>query len=259
MGLFGSKENCSICGQPIKGRKIKVSDGIICSSCIESCSNDIDTREFLSQAGNCTVSDFKNHIDFMKTENKSRLQIFKESSGSNSYIKVDFENKLFYFPERGLRSPFIFSFSDLANYELVEDGSTLSKGGFGSAVVGGVLLGPAGMIAGGILGKKHKDVVNSLYITMSLNNTLLSFKRIDFIKTEVKKGSMTYKLNKKAPESLISILDRICSSAGSEVSSMQPQTNISAADEIKKFKELLDAGIITEDEFNAKKKQLLGI
>ena len=33
----------------------------------------------------------------------------------------------------------------------------------------------------------------------------------------------------------------------------------SAADEIKKFKELLDSGIITQEEFDAKKKQLLGL
>ena len=34
---------------------------------------------------------------------------------------------------------------------------------------------------------------------------------------------------------------------------------ISAADELKKFKELLDSGIITQEEFDAKKKQLLGL
>lgn len=33
----------------------------------------------------------------------------------------------------------------------------------------------------------------------------------------------------------------------------------SGADEIKKFKELLDLGIITQEEFDAKKKQLLGL
>lgn len=33
----------------------------------------------------------------------------------------------------------------------------------------------------------------------------------------------------------------------------------SAADELKKFKELLDSGIITQEEFDAKKKQLLGL
>lgn len=39
----------------------------------------------------------------------------------------------------------------------------------------------------------------------------------------------------------------------------QPFTQISSADELKKFKELLDSGVITQEEFDAKKKQLLGI
>lgn len=33
----------------------------------------------------------------------------------------------------------------------------------------------------------------------------------------------------------------------------------SAADELKKFKELLDMGVITQEEFDTKKKQLLGL
>lgn len=36
-------------------------------------------------------------------------------------------------------------------------------------------------------------------------------------------------------------------------------TGLSTADEIKKYKELLDIGAITEDEYQAKKKQLLGL
>nr|WP_212116877.1 SHOCT domain-containing protein [Niallia circulans] len=35
--------------------------------------------------------------------------------------------------------------------------------------------------------------------------------------------------------------------------------NFDAVNEIRKFKELLDDGIITEDEFEDKKKQLLGL
>ncbi|MBR5134279.1 MAG: SHOCT domain-containing protein [Clostridia bacterium] len=34
---------------------------------------------------------------------------------------------------------------------------------------------------------------------------------------------------------------------------------VSSADELKKFKELLDLGVITQEEFDAKKKALLGI
>ncbi|TYC86368.1 SHOCT domain-containing protein [Acetobacterium wieringae] len=38
-----------------------------------------------------------------------------------------------------------------------------------------------------------------------------------------------------------------------------PSATLSAAEEIKQFKELMDAGIITAEEFEAKKKQLLGL
>ncbi len=40
---------------------------------------------------------------------------------------------------------------------------------------------------------------------------------------------------------------------------IKPEIPQSNADELKKFKELLDAGIITQEEFDAKKKQLLGL
>lgn len=36
-------------------------------------------------------------------------------------------------------------------------------------------------------------------------------------------------------------------------------STVSSADELKKFKELLDIGVITQEEFDAKKKQLLGL
>ena len=40
---------------------------------------------------------------------------------------------------------------------------------------------------------------------------------------------------------------------------VQQEPSQSAADELEKFKGLLDKGIITQEEFNAKKKQLLGL
>lgn len=44
------------------------------------------------------------------------------------------------------------------------------------------------------------------------------------------------------------------------LNAQQNSTNtVSSADELKKFKDLLDSGIITQEEFDAKKKQLLGL
>jgi len=38
----------------------------------------------------------------------------------------------------------------------------------------------------------------------------------------------------------------------------QSNSNSSVADELKKFKELLDAGVLTQEEFDKKKKELIG-
>ncbi len=46
--------------------------------------------------------------------------------------------------------------------------------------------------------------------------------------------------------------------AAKNASIIQPVT-FSSADELKKFKELLDMGVITQEEFDAKKKELLGL
>lgn len=43
------------------------------------------------------------------------------------------------------------------------------------------------------------------------------------------------------------------------VSTAKQETSQSNADEIKKYKELLDSGVITQEEYDAKKKQLLGL
>ena len=48
-------------------------------------------------------------------------------------------------------------------------------------------------------------------------------------------------------------------STESHASTPAPALQANAIDELKKLKELLDAGIITQEEFDAKKKQLLGL
>ncbi len=84
-----------------------------------------------------------------------------------------------------------------------------------------------------------------------------------------------YEQNKMADSSMSKIVDYTrCPSCNStnvsllndeemdenvQNSQMQAVSNVSSADELKKFKELLDSGVITQEEFDAKKKQLLGL
>lgn len=67
-----------------------------------------------------------------------------------------------------------------------------------------------------------------------------------------------------APIIMQSKINQICTSNGSYVgsgtsSNYNNNVNVGVADELKKYKELLDDGAITKEEYEAKKKQLLGL
>lgn len=55
------------------------------------------------------------------------------------------------------------------------------------------------------------------------------------------------------------VVKRCKARANAQAAAPVAAATVSAADEILKFKSLLDAGILTQEEFDAKKKQLLGL
>ena len=73
-------------------------------------------------------------------------------------------------------------------------------------------------------------------------------------------NSFTFDLSTTTNEKMREVRDYIQAQIrATKNGSKNPQTSLSAADEIKKYKELLDIGVITQEEFDAKKKQLLGL
>ncbi len=74
---------------------------------------------------------------------------------------------------------------------------------------------------------------------------------------ETKKDSFVYRAAKQEADEILAILGNITKSDTKE--EVVESHEISVTDEIRKYKILLDEGILTQEEFEAKKKQLLGI
>lgn len=108
-------------------------------------------------------------------------------------------------------------------------------------------------------GKKSKPICNSLKIKITVKNINNPVVYINFLTVATKKNSFTYKTMYNSAQECLSVLQLIYDSQDATPAANNNVSVTSSADEILKFKNLLDSGIITQEEYEAKKKQLLGL
>ncbi len=251
MGFFSLKQTCSICGEDCGLNRFQLKNGgWLCAKCFRKAGFNLSTP-----IGLMSVQDIKNIIGG-DSGNTEKLSSFTTTREIGNYLKVDENNKQWYVPGNSK----IHSYDDVLDYELLEDGGSIAKGGLGRAVVGNVLFGGVGAIVGGVTGtKKSKPTCTSLKVKITLNDMATPTEYINLITTETKKSSSLYQVCEKQAQEIMAVFQVMCEQNKS-ASTVPAQTQeISSADEIKKYKELLDSGIITQEEFELKKKQLLGL
>ena len=177
------------------------------------------------------------------------------------YLEINTANKTWSIP--GIfGGTGMIPYSAILDYELLEDGTSVTKGGasIGRAIVGGAVFGPVGLIIGGVTGKrKQKNFCTTMQIKITLNSISSPTRYIKFITSKTKKSGATYKTACKNAQEVLSLLNVITSDQTNTTNVNPVSPSNSSADEIKKYKELLDSGAITKDEFEAKKKQLLNL
>lgn len=154
----------------------------------------------------------------------------------------------------------VHSYEDLISYEYQEDGGTIISGGVGSAIAGGVLFGGIGAIVGSNTGKKKQsDFVNSMKIRLTVNSMSNPTEYIDMnpIRTRLKRSSWQYRKILQETQEILSCLELIIKENQNAFATKGNVLKSDPADEILKYKKLLDIGAITQEEYDEKKKQLL--
>jgi hypothetical protein len=154
---------------------------------------------------------------------------------------------------------YIKPISQIVNFEYMENDNTIIDGNsLTRAGVGGVLFGGVGAIVGSGTGKRElSGICKSMKIKVDFNDLNDPFCYIDILgntKFGVQKGNILYQNAFNTAQECISILQTLVRN----IKHGDSPTG-SAADEILKFKKLLDAGAITQEEYDKKKKELLGL
>lgn len=242
-----AKKICCVCNKTIWMilPKASLSDGLVCGDCLKKIG-----MSSLNNSNQYTCESIKQLI-----EKRTRmLTAFKPTKAVSYLILIDEINKLFKI------SNDVFEYANLLSFELLEDGQTITKGGLGRAIAGGLIFGGVGAVVGSITGsKKTKGLCTSMKIRITLRNAHVDTVYIPLINNETKTNSLYYKNMRLIAQSCICALEIIADQNNSKQVFNSNVNAVSDADEILKFKKLLDEGIITQNEFEAKKKQLLGM
>lgn len=254
MGLFRSKGFCSICANP-NAKEIK--DGYICSECNRKAGRFLTATRLSPKEQ--TVSLVEECISKQSAYNetqKNRVVAFNETRKIDKLV-LDEKNRLFKL--KGMFTD-IYSYDQIVDYEIIEDGESIVKGGLGRAIAGGALLGGVGAVVGGVTGgKKTKGVCINLQIRIGIKDDVSENVYIKLITSETKKNGFVYKTNMSIANDIISILSKIVDDSKPAEVVEEPKKAIDPYEEMKKVKELLDLGIITKEEFEKKKKELLNL
>ena len=250
------KKICPICGGKIGMSRAKTTDKyLICGDCFKTARQSVS----LQAATAMTLADYKRVLS-TQVDSQQRLPSFHPSATVEPYLRVDEAARLWYIvPEKKNGIPIIHSYDEVVEYELLEDGNTVTKGGLGRAAAGAALFGGFGAVVGASTGRKRaKATASRLQLKITLNSMADPVAYINFIRGgEFKKDGMIYKNLERSAQQCLSLFQIM--TQGNQQPAPAPQPQASAADEILRFKELLDMGVITPEEFEAKKKQLLGL
>jgi len=181
-----------------------------------------------------------------------------------THINIDEVNRTFTIPLNicgDTKNPPVFKFEELQGYEILEEYTPIERFNRGdvSPLCTPMMYNP--VIQFGFDDKDDKAELINRSFTLNLYLTNPCWDKVESSAGSASGHERDFHrdyinhLNTLRPVSaaLVGII-------GSNVSGNVAQSNVgSISDDLIKFKELLDAGIINQDEFDIKKKQLLGL
>lgn len=169
----------------------------------------------------------------------------------------------------------VLRYSDIVSISYEENGSDVFNKGIGGAVVGGLLFGGVGAIVGGNTAKatqnKEVRIMNIKILLKSTSNSTIILKIYEagrdgaVLETKKDADRIHYEGLMKEVSGIKDIFSIIIDIVDKNIamqkaaSAVQTQTSASVADELIKLAKLKDAGVLSEEEFNAQKAKLLNM
>ena len=276
MGLFTNKDKaCPICGNGTPRLfATKIEGAPICSNC-----ND----KILADNGiidNWTLENLKKHLAY-RSENKKLVENFTPTRTvtHEREMVIDDVNQLFYFKSWVEDNPPVFKFGDITGFNIKLGCDTVETWCKGmertpyQPMSNGFLAGISALasLAGVDKSDKDESVYENLNVLLQIDTPYLH--EYELCSISLSGQNQTAYMDDVARQmskvnSLCNLLIALSKESDENVGTSSGNVSVqtgTASDtnqvvaDLKKFKELMETGVISAEEFEAKKKQLLGI
>lgn len=250
MGLFDKKECCICGGKAGMLTRTKLMDGsFLCGDCVAKCSPNLDYKAF-SQMGKDKVLAAMQNIEESEALYQNQFQATETIA---NIVEVDRRNN--WWTIKNQRMHDVIRFDQIASWQLILD--TVAKSEEEMKEMKPSVMPPRSDMP--TCRSDHK--ISKMYIRVTLNHPILLHIDVNVMTALIVTEYDIQEGYRKAFE-LYSLFESAKYQAQANMYA-QPAAAAAApasvADELKKFKELLDMGILTQEEFDAKKRQLLGL
>lgn len=268
---------CNICGKKLNLRtgKAKCVDGFICNDCLgtarkSSSLPDLGTN-YLTLAlvekayldGKEVEAEEQALIDAENKKREEHIALIRQFEPTDDFVQVRFDDRTsrMIATECFKVSPSaldyqMFSYDQIVGCEVVENFGTVTEEGIDRAIVGGLLAGEAGAIVGAVT-RGSTNACTYLGVNITLKDYVKPCILVPYITFATDIRGPVYLASSTTARQLTAKIELILQKR--EEDSQGNATNPGIVDEILRLKELLDEGILTQEEFEAAKRKAVGL
>lgn len=190
------------------------------------------------------------------------INLYDASHLSSARLLIDTKHKQFTYAV-GKKYSDIIKFKDVLSYEIYEDGNSVVKGSAGRALIGGAFFGVTGALVGSSGKREISNYCQSLKLLIRINNIDQPLLEISFISGKTEKDGFTYKKCLNSLQQICAYFEYMINNKTIEESAKTLNDSVkekqikSKKEKLTELKELFDDGLITEEDYNKKKQDIL--
>lgn len=199
------------------------------------------------------INDFS-EIKVPASYNFHYTKVIQFIKGNYKYLLIDVENKSFVVKDGNIYTR-VITFDELKDYEIFENGNSVVSGSASGALVGGLFFGVGGALAGSNINKRIYDTCSTLQLILKINDLNMPQIIITYLNNRrISKTSQEYIALRNDLQGVCAIVEYMLNHKNDKPMVVQENKVV---DQLRSLKLLLDDGLITQEEYNSKKKIML--